>query len=185
MKKTFYTAIAVCGVLTAVLWVLAWRFGGELLITLLTTAATTFYHLLMRLVIGFAVHYTFPKQVNPQNRWFRERKWEKRLWKLLRIRKWAKRVPTFDPAQFDVKTHTPEQLARQMCLSETVHILIVVCGYCSLLFCFFFEDPAASLAPFLITAVLAGLYDLQFVLLQRYNRPKVLRLIKRHRRMDL
>ena len=72
MKKTFYTAIAVCGVLTAVLWVLAWRFGGELLITLLTTAATTFYHLLMRLVIGFAVHYTFPKQVNPQNRWFRE-----------------------------------------------------------------------------------------------------------------
>ena len=55
----------------------------------------------------------------------------------------------------------------------------MVLGFASLLFCFAFEDPLANLAPFLITAILAGLYDLQFVILQRYHRPQLLRLMQR------
>ena len=88
-------------------------------------------------------------------------------------------MPTFNPEQFDARTHTYAQLARQTCLSELVHECIVVCGFLSLLFCLFFEDPVANLMPFLVTAVLAGIYDLQFVVLQRFHRPMLLRLADR------
>ena len=184
MRKRFYTALLGSFLLTLMLTVLCLIFGGSVLITLTTTVGTTFFHFFMRLCVGFAVEKCFPKQVDLQGFWFRERKWEKQCYKRLRVRKWAKRVPTFKPEQFDLDTHTPEELARQMCLSEVVHEVIVLCGFLSLLFCFFFDDPLANLAPFLITAILAGLYDLQFVILQRYNRPRVVRLIERARRKN-
>ena len=94
-------------------------------------------------------------------------------------------MPTFEPEDFELSKHGYKDLARQMCLSELVHELIVIFGFFSLFFCLFFDDPLANLAPFLITAILAGAYDMQFVILQRYNRPKVLRLMARaDRRAD-
>lgn len=181
MKKVFYLVFAVTALLTGLFTALAVTVGGELLSVLATTAGTTCYHFAMRLCIGFAVEkaMTSRKKVNFDGVWFREHKWEPKLYRLLRVRKWAKRVPTFKPEQFDARARSPEQLAHQTCLSELVHELIVVCGYFSLLFCLFFENPLANLAPFLITAILAGLYDMQFVILQRYNRPKILRLMRR------
>lgn len=181
MKTRFYIALAVSAVLTALLVPLAVCLRGGLWITLATTAGTTLYHLLMRLAVGFCLEkaMTSCKNVNFEGHWFRERKWEARVYRILRVRKWARRVPTFKPEQFDVRTHTTKELVLQTCLSELVHEVIVVLGFASLLFCFAFEDPLANLAPFLITAILAGLYDLQFVILQRYHRPQLLRLMQR------
>ena len=179
MRRIFYIALACSGALTSALAVLCFLYGGSVLIALTTTVGTTFFHFAMRLCVGFAVEKCFPKQIDLQSFWFREHRWEKGFCKRLHVRKWAKRVPTFRPEQFDLHTHTYGDLARQMCLSELVHEVIVLCGFWSLLFCFFFDDPLANLAPFLITAILAGLYDLQFVILQRYNRPRVVRLTQR------
>lgn len=176
MRKRFYLILWVCTALTAILSALYVCFEDPILQTLLITAGTTAYHFWMRLAIGYAVERSFPTSVDPNGFWFRERDWEKRLYKRLRVRKWAKCVPTFKPEQFDIRTHTTDELIRQTCLSETVHTWIVLGGFLTLLFCFFFDDPLANLPPFLITAILAGAYDLQFVILQRYNRPKLLRL---------
>ena len=182
MRRTFYIALVCSGALTSALAVLCFLYGGSVLITLTTTVGTTFFHFAMRLCVGYAVEKCFPKKIDLQGFWFREHRWEKGVYKRLRVRKWAKKVPTFKPEQFDLNTHTYGELARQMCLSEVVHEVIVLCGFLSLLFCLFFEDPLANLAPFLITAILAGLYDLQFVILQRYNRPRVVRLMQREGR---
>ena len=182
MRKCFYAVLIISVILTLVFGVLYHAFGGDLLIALLTTAGTTCYHFLMRLCIGFAVERFFPTAVNFQSPWFREHRWEKGFYRWLRVRKWERRVPTFKPEQFDVRTHTYEQLARQTCLSELVHEWIVACGFLSLFFCLFFDDPASNLLPFLITAVLAGAYDLQFVILQRYHQPRLLRLAAREER---
>ena len=179
VRKHFYIALAVSALLTLIFGVLCALFGGGVLIVLFTTAGTTCYHFLMRLCIGYLVQGVFPKSVNAKSLWFREHRWEKGFYRLLRVRKWERRVPTFNPDQFDTRTHTYAQLARQTCLSELVHECIVVCGFFSLLFCLFFEDPLGNLPPFLITAVLAGAYDLQFVILQRFHRPRLLRLAAR------
>lgn len=182
MRKRFYLILWVCTALTAVLAILYTYLENSILQTLLITVGTTAYHFWMRLAIGYAVERFFPTSVDPNGFWFRERCWEKRCYKRLRVRKWAKRVPTFKPEQFDVRTRTTEELIWQTCLSETVHTWIVFGGFSTLLFCFFFDDPLGNLAPFLITAILAGAFDLQFVILQRYNRPKLLRLTERRAR---
>lgn len=182
MRKPFYITLAVTAALSATLLPLAVWNGNGFLVTLATTVATTCYHFLMRLLVGVAVKATFPKQIDPQNRWFRERSWEKKCYRFLRVRSWAKHVPTFRPDEFDLQKHGYGGLARQTCLSELVHELIILLGFGSLFFCFFFDDPLANLAPFLITAILAGMYDMQFVILQRYNRPMLLRLAARSKR---
>ena len=179
VRKYFYGALLISGILTVIFGVLCLTVGGNVSVALLATAGTTCYHLLMRLCIGFLVQWLFPKDVRFQGFWFREHRWEKGFYRCLRVRKWARHVPTFNPEQFDARTHTYAQLARQTCLSELVHECIVVCGFLSLLFCLFFEDPVANLMPFLVTAVLAGIYDLQFVVLQRFHRPMLLRLAER------
>ena len=179
VRKYFYGALLISGALTVIFGVLCLSIGGNVLIAWFTTAGTTCYHFLMRLCIGYLVQGVFPKSVNAQSLWFREHRWEKGFYRWLRVRKWERRVPTFNPDQFDTRTHTYAQLARQTCLSELVHECIVVCGFFSLLFCLFFEDPLGNLPPFLITAVLAGAYDLQFVILQRFHRPRLLRLAAR------
>lgn len=182
MRRKFYLILWVCTVLAAVLAALYVRFENPILQTLLITVGTTAYHFWMRLAIGHAVERFFPTTVDPNGFWFRERRMERGLYKRLRVRKWAKRVPTFKPEQFDVGVHTTDELIRQTCLSETVHTWIVLGGFSTLLFCFFFDDPLANLAPFLVTALLAGAFDLQFVILQRYNRPMLLRLSERQAR---
>ena len=182
MKKLVWLATAVTAGLLLLLTLFYLWLGGALLQTLAVTAATTLYHLVMRLLVGYAVKAWFPVSVDPQGFWFRERSWEKGLYRLLRVRKWSRRVPTFSPEEFDARTHTYAQLAWQTCLSEAVHEIIVALGFLSLLFCLFFEDPLANLWPFLITAILAGGYDMQFVILQRANRPRLLRLAEREQK---
>ncbi len=179
MKKKFYIALIVSAVLTLISAILYAAIGGGALEAILTTCATTLYHFAMRLAVGFAVKKGFPKRIDHQSPWFREHRWEPRLYKMLRVRKWARNAPTFNPEEFDPRERSDEELVRQTCLSETVHEIIVAAGYLSILFCFFFADPVANIWPFFITAVLAGAYDMQFVILQRYHRPQLLRHIER------
>lgn len=56
--------------------------------------------------------------------------------------------------------------------------LIVVLSFTSLLF----AVPFGAFWVFLITAVLAALLDSTFVLLQRYNRPRMVRLMEKQKR---
>ncbi len=182
MRRIFFIATVSAALLFLIGLILTLHLGGGFLIALTVTAGTTLYHLLVRLLIGFLVDRLAPENLDPRGFWFREHAWEKRVYRRLRVRKWARRVPTYRPEQFDIEKHTLSELVRQTCISELVHELIIPAGYLSLLFCFLFENPASELAPFLITATLAGLYELQFIVLQRFNRPTILRVLERRKK---
>ena len=68
-----------------------------------------------------------------------------------------------------------EVLVNNMCHAELVHELIVLLSFTSLLFAI----PFGAVVVFFITAVLAALFDMTFVVLQRYNRPRVVNLMVR------
>ena len=70
-----------------------------------------------------------------------------------------------------------EEIVVNMCHAELVHELIVVLSFTSLLFVI----PFGSFWVFFITAVLAALLDCVFVLLQRYNRPRMVRLMEKQK----
>ena len=91
------------------------------------------------------------------------------------MKNWKKRLPTYDPRQFSLKENTAQQVVRNMCGAEIVHEVIIVLSFVPISFSFLFgEFPV-----FLITSILAALYDSIFVIVQRYNRPRLIRILNK------
>ena len=145
------------------------------LFSMAITFGTVFYHLAMRLAVGSVIDGIFHNRMNYNRSWFREKAFEKPLYKMLRVRKWSKRLPTYQPELFDLQNRPMEEIVQVTCQAEVVHevnmLLSFVPVVCSVWF--------GSLGVFLITSCLAFLFDGLFVLLQRYNRPRMIRVMKR------
>ncbi len=141
---------------------------------ILWTGITTFtilYHFWGRILLG---KLTLAFKIRYDHWWFRERKFEMGFYKFLRVRKWKEKVLTYDPAASSVKDHTLEEIATTMSKAETDHWINEVLSLTTLLFGVIWGE----FWIFLVTAILAMLFDAQFIVVQRYNRPKVLRAIE-------
>ncbi len=90
------------------------------------TFGTFSYHYVMRLAVGFGVNGIFHNRFDYNKKWFLEKKFEKRLYKALRVKKWKDRMPTFAPEMLDLSAHTWEEIAGAMCQSEVIHSIIAV-----------------------------------------------------------
>jgi hypothetical protein len=127
----------------------------------------------MRLLIGYSVlkitHYSF----DYRNRWFSPKKWEAGVYRFLRVKQWKRSMPTYDPSAFSVKEHTLEEVIRNMCGAEIVHEIIVLFSFIPISFSLLFGE----FSVFFITSLLAALYDSVFVIMQRYNRPRLTRIL--------
>ena len=143
------------------------------------TIGVTLYHFAMRLAVGTVVNLMMKNEADHKNAWFREKRFEKRLYQLLCVRKWKKYIPTYDPDTFDTSKKTVKELVGATCQAETVHEVIMVL---SLL-------PIAAIpwlggaGALITTSVLSMLIDSSFVILQRYNRPKLVRVMERFGRL--
>lgn len=153
-------------------------FGGRVFLSLAITCGVCFYHFLMRLAVGLTVDGIFHNRMNYRARWFSPLPFEKRLYTLLRVKKWKKHIPTYAPDTFSMKEHSLEELAMATCQAETVHEIIMLLSLLPLLLIIPFGDPAV----FLITSIGAALFDGMFVILQRYNRPAILYLAEKRRK---
>ena len=138
------------------------------------TAFTIWYHFWLRIFMG---NMTKRWRLHYSQRWFRERPFEKRLYRLLRVRRWKEKVLTYDPAAFSVKDHSLEEIANTMTKAETDHWINELISLTTLLFAVLWGE----LWIFLITAIFAMIFDAQFIVVQRYNRPVVLRVMERRR----
>ena len=141
------------------------------------TFGTVSYHIIIRFLSPVILTALFRKKYDYRSPWFRQRKWEKKFYDLLQVGRWKTKAFTYDPSEFSPKIHSFEEIANNMCHAEAVHELIVLLSFTSL----FFAVPFGSFAVFLITAVLAAVFDMSFVIIQRYNRPKAVKIIERKR----
>lgn len=157
----------------AILFACLWRMGGGAVwFSLLLTALTFSYHLLMRLLVGGLVNRT-KHSFDPNNAWFRPKRWERRFYAFLRIKRWKRLLPTALPEQFSLQTNTLDEVVQAMCRAELVHEISAALSYLSVLFVLWSGD-ASDLVIFLSTATAASLFDLAFVAMQRFNRPRLL-----------
>lgn len=177
MKRTL---IALCGGSLAFLLLCAGLYAGtglEALFSLAITAGTVFYHLAYRLLIGLAINSLFHNRMDADRRWFRPRRFEPALYRCLGVKRWKGKLPTFQPDAFSVSGHTLEELIGATCQAEIVHELNLPLSFLPLIASRWF-----GAAPvFLITSALAACFDALFVLIQRYNRPRLVRLAQRKR----
>ncbi len=172
-KNTFHatmwcTAIG-SAILSLLFTVLLHQYGESLWLTLSITFGTICYHFSIRLLIGGILHR---RRVNPEHFWFCPKEWEQAIFRLLKIRRWKLSVPTYNPDEFSLAQRTPAEIIHTMCVSELVHECNVVFSFVPLLAAPVFE----AFWVFFLTSLAAACYDMLFVLLQRYNRPRMQRM---------
>ena len=152
--------------------------GAEVLSILRTTALTAFYHLAVRLVIG---EWLIPRigagGLDCDGGWFRTRPWERKVYARLGVQRWKSGMPTYSPEEFSME-RSVEEIIRSTCRAELVHECNVATSFVPLLFAI----PFGALPVFLVTSVGAAAFDMIFVVMQRYNRPRLVRLMRMRER---
>lgn len=178
MKKAVIITSVLSVTAAAVSTVLYICGGQGIFLTLAITFWTTAYHFVMRLAVGLTVNAVMHDRADISRPWFRQRGWEKKLYRLLRVKSWKGRVPTFQPDSFDLTRHTPGEVAQAMCQAELVHEIIFPLSFLPV----FAAIWVGALPVFVVTSVLAGCMELVFIITQRFNRPRLIAMMKRRAR---
>ena len=181
MKNKFPLVMKSIAILTSaatVVLVLAYRILGiGWMLDWAISFGTTAYHFVMRLAVGYAIpkvtHYDF----DYHHPWFQPRVWESALYKKLKLHRWKGQLPTYSPDQFDLKANSLHRIIQNMCGAEVVHEVIMLLSFLPLLTVPIFGE----LPVFLITSMFAAAFDGLFVMTQRYNRPRVVRIFEKRR----
>lgn len=169
---------ALVGCLLCALFTLLYHFfENDVFLSLAITAGTTAYHFVMRLTVGWLVSLVARGRLDPDSFWFRQRPFEIILYRTLHVRRWKGKMPTYDPRKFSFDRNPPEQIIQNSCEAELVHEIIVAASFLPLLA----SQVWGALPVFLITSILAAGLDCCFVIMQRYNRPRLQQYLK-HRK---
>ena len=163
----------------AVAQILYSRLGLEFLSVFRTTALTVFYHLAVRLVFGeWLVRGIRFEGVDYSRGWFRVRAWEMALYRRMGVQRWKGGMPTYNPEEFSMAGRSIEEIVRSTCRAEIVHEFNVIVSFLPLLF----SIPFGAFMAFLLTSIAAAVFDMVFVIMQRYNRPRLIRLMQMRER---
>jgi hypothetical protein len=139
------------------------------------TAMTFSYHCVMRLVVGLGIGLVYKRDYNYNAKWFQQKGFEKKLYKKLNVKQWKAKVPAWSPESFDMKHHTLDEIIQSMCNAEIVHEIIMVLSFVPILFSFKYGVALV----FVCTSIIAALTDSVFVMIQRYNRPRIVKQINK------
>ncbi len=175
IKKILYIATVVSVSLFILFYVIFMITKSDLFQILYITFMTFSYHFIMRLVVGLGLDKIFKNRFNYNAKWFKPKVFEKKLYGFLKVKKWKSHIPAWSPENFATKHHTLTEIARSMCQAEVVHEVIVVLSFIPILFTIEYGAPAV----FIITSIIAAALDSVFVIVQRYNRPRIVKIINR------
>lgn len=171
-----HSVIAIMIIVSAVCFLMYYGEYTQSSIVLWTgiTAFTIMYHFWVRIIMG-NVSKLLKKYVSYNQWWFKEKSFEKNLYKFLKVKNWKGKVLTYNPETFDLKNNSLEDIANTMVKSELDHWINEIISLTTLLFAI----PWGAFWIFFVTALAAMIFDSQFIIVQRYNRPRVLKVLNR------
>lgn len=171
IKRFVLSVTFILFVFTALFTVITIFTENSLCYTFAVTFGTTFYHFAMRLFVGKVTKQSF----NYESFWFKEKGFEKKLYKAIGVKKWKGKMPSYNSETYMMKEIPLAEVINTMCRNEVIHEVIALLSFVPISFSAAFGE----FAVFVITSILACLFDLIFVVMQRYNRPRVVRLMLR------
>lgn len=175
MAKQMKLITLACLILTIACAVVYAIWQNAVIFALAITFGTTFYHFGIRLLVGAIVNGLLHNRVDYNRRWFKVSKAETKLYALLKVKKWKGKLPTYNADTFDGNKHTLNEIAMATCQAEIVHEIIILLSFLPIVA----HVWLGALAVFIITSVLSATFDLCFVIIQRYNRPRLLKIINK------
>ena len=179
MSKVFRRLLIFIGfsiLLTLFFWWNYQRTKEDIYLTLFITLLTVSYHFLMRVIVGEVVTLIYQQRdFRYDCFWWKPHPFEHKMYRFLRVKRWKLHMITAKPEQFDIRKRTIEELLHNMTQAELVHEIIMVLSFVPIVLIHWFG--AASV--FILTSIVACLIDSIFVIMQRYNRPRVMRMRRR------
>ena len=171
-----YCVIAITLIISIVCFALYYGkcYNNVIILWVGITCFTIMYHLWMRIIFG---NITKLFKINYKQFWFKERKFEKKLYKILQVKKWKGKALTYNPELFSLKDYSLEEIANTMSKAETDHWINELISLSTLLF----AVPWGQFWIFLITAIIAMIFDGQFIIIQRYNRPRIVKILEKRK----
>ena len=123
---------------------------------------------------------------DPNNRFFMERPWEKKLYQKLHVSKWKSHVPDMSVyikrlmlKKLGTKTD-PEKLKgliAESCIAEGAHFILCILGLGLMLV---WEEIGGVICSFLYI-----IGNLPYIIIQRYNRPRFIKTLKKWQNKEL
>ena len=178
MKKIIKNITIISFILTLLFSAVYFHTENSASLSLAITMGTTLYHFAMRLVVGFFYDRIMNNKADLSRWWYQPKGFEKRIYNWLNVKNWKGIMPSYEPELFDPQKHTWNEIAQAMCQAELVHETIILLSFVPILFAKLF----GALPVFVITSLLAAAFDMIFVIMQRYNRPRVIKLAERERK---
>ncbi len=179
MAKKFNIAAVAAFVLTAFSVVLYGVTKIEIVMTFAITFGTVAYHLIMRLLVSAAVNRVMRDRVDFDKRRYSVGTREMMFYKKIGLQKLKSKMPTYNPALFDPRKHSWEEIAVVMCKAEVVHETNAVLSFLPIVAGFVF----GVFPVFIVTSVMAALFDMLFVMIQRYNRQRIVIMLEQRRQL--
>ena len=177
MPKLMKLITAFSFITTILSIILFCRFHKSIYLTLAVTFGTVSYHLGIRLLVGLFYNTIMKNHADYTKKWYQIHSWENKLYQLLKVKTWKDRMPSYNPEIFSNKKHTWDEIAQSMCQSELVHETNIILSFVPLIASIYF----GSFCVFLITSVCGAVFDLLFVIMQRYNRPRIVKIALRQK----
>lgn len=163
--------IAIIGIIFTILYIST---DNPAFQTIAISFFVTAYHFIMRLIIALLFNVFMKNKANLKRGWYKQHFFEPFLYKVLLVKKWKNHIPTAYPEAFDPSIHTYEEIAMAMCQSEISHEVIIILSLLPI----FLIIPFGTWPAFVFTSLASFLFDSIFVIVQRYNRPRIIHLIK-------
>ena len=177
--KFMYSVIGICLITCIICFTLYYgNFykNGKVLWTGVVTF-TIMYHFWVRIILG-NVSKLFKKKINYKQKWFQELKFEKSLYKLLHVKEWKDKAFTYNPRDFSLKDRALEDILNTTAKSEVDHWINEAISVSTMFFGLIWGKPWL----FIISAICAMIFDSQFIIIQRYNRPRLAKVVQRENR---
>lgn len=171
-----YTVIVITVIVSIICFILYYGniYKNNIILWTGITAFTIMYHFWGRIILN-NVSKLFKKNINYKQWLFKERKLEKKLYKILRVKDWKGKALTYNPESFSLKEHSLEEIANTMAKSEVDHWINEAISLSTMLFAIIWGE----FWIFCLTAVAAMIFDSQFIIIQRYNRPRIVKILER------
>lgn len=177
-----YSVIAICLITSIICFILYYgnHTDSQIVLWIGITTFTIMYHFWVRIIMG-NISKLFRKNINYKQKWFKEHKFEKRLYKFLKVKDWKDKALTYNPEQFSLKDNSLESIVNVMAKSEVDHWINEAISVSTI----FFSLIWGNFWIFFITALAAMIFDSQFIIIQRYNRPRIVRLLERRENLTV
>lgn len=172
MAKTMKVISAIALLLTICCFALYKITTYKVLFPFMITAGTIAYHFMIRLLVGAVIDSIMHNKANYHKKWYHVGELEMKLYQKLKVKKWKNKMPTFRADVFDISKHSWDEICQATCQSELVHETDVIFSFLPVIASIW----VGSFWVFFITSVFGAVFDLMFVMMQRFNRTRILKM---------